>query len=123
MPNNAEYYLSLGCDQATAEYFASGRKRIVAVCPNEDFTLTLDFDNGERRIYDCKPLLEKGTVFEPFMDYDNFKRVYLDDEHSVAWDIDPNVNSKEVWSNRVDICPDSCYIDSVPVGESAAVYK
>lgn len=123
MPNSVEYYLSLGCGQAEAEYFASGRKKIVAVRPNEDFTLTLDFDNGERRIYDCKPLLEKGTVFEPFMDYDNFKRVYLDDEHSVAWDIDPSVNSKEVWSNRVDICPDSCYIDSVPVDESAAVYK
>lgn len=114
MPKSVEYYLSIGCDRPAAEYFASGRKKIIAVRPNEDFTLTLDFDNGERRIYDCKPLLKKGTVFETFMQYDNFKRVYLDEAHGVAWDIDPNVDSGEVWNNRVDLCPDSCYIYSVP---------
>lgn len=33
-----------------------------------------------------------------------------------AWDIDPNIDSNKVWSNKVDLCPDGCYIDSVPVG-------
>lgn len=118
MPKSVEYYLSIGCDRATAEYFASGRKKIISVRPNGDFTLTLDFDNGERRIYDCKPLLQKGTAFEPFMRYENFKRVFLDEAHSVAWDIDPDIDSNEVWNNRVDLCPDSCYIDSIPVGDT-----
>ena len=27
----------------------------------------------------------------------------------------PNVDSNEVWENKVDLCPDSCYMDSVPV--------
>lgn len=114
MPNSVEYYLSKGCDRAAAEYFASGRKKIISVSPNEDFTLTLCFESGERRILDCKPFLD-GAVFKPFKDYENFKRVYLDDTSCVAWDIDPNVDSNVVWNNKVDLCPDSCYIDSIPI--------
>lgn len=114
MPNSVEYYLSKGYDRPTAEYFAAGRKRIVAVKANDDFTLTLDFDNGERRLYDCKPLLDVG-VFRKISDLSDFSRVYLDETHCVAWDIDPNVDSNVVWNNKIDLCPDSCYIDSRPI--------
>ena len=114
MSRDIAYYLEKGFDRAAAEYYASGRKRIMSVRPNRDYTLTLDFDNGERRLYDCKPFLKTGTVFAPFMDYENFKRVYLDDMHCVAWDIDPAVDSSVVWSNKIDLSPDSCYIDSIP---------
>ena len=31
------------------EYYAAGRRKIMGVEPNADFTLTLSFDNGERR--------------------------------------------------------------------------
>ena len=116
MTRDVAYYLSKGFDQPMAEYFASGRKRIVAVAPNDDFTLTLDFDNGETRILDCKPILEEGTVFAPFLRLEAFRRVYLDGDHCVAWDIDPTVNSEVVWSNKVDLSPDSCYVDSVTAG-------
>ena len=114
MLKTVEYYMSKGFDRAMAEYFASGKKKIVAVEPNTDFTLLLTFDNDEKRIFDVKPMIEKGDVFAPFADYNNFKRVYLDDCNCVAWDIDPNVDSNVVWNNKVDICPDSCYVDSVP---------
>lgn len=116
MGKSIEFYLSKGFTLPMAEYFAKGRRAIVSVSPNEDFTLTLGFDNGEFRIYDCKPLLEEGTVFAPFMEYGNFKRVYLDDSNCVSWDIDPNIDSNEVWSNKVDISSDTCYVDSVPMG-------
>ena len=59
------------------------------------------------------------AMFEPFMKPENFRRVYLDGQHCVAWDIDPSVDSEKVWSNKVDLCPDSCYIDSVPLGGAA----
>lgn len=98
-----------------AEYFSAGRRKIISVVPNDDFTLTLFFDNGEKRLYDVAPLLKKGTVFETFATIENFRRVYLDDEHCVAWDIDPNVDSNVVWNNKVDLCPDGCYVDSVPI--------
>ena len=48
MSKSVEYYLSKGYDKKAAEYFASGRRRIVAVVPNDDFTLTISFDNGEK---------------------------------------------------------------------------
>ena len=115
MPNTVEYYMAKGFDRAMAEYYASGRKKIVSVEPNEDFTLFLTFDNGECRILDVKPVLDKGGVFTPFRDYNNFKRVYLDDTGCVSWDIDPEIDSNVVWNNKVDICPDGCYVDSVPV--------
>lgn len=100
-----------------ASYFASGRRTIVSVTPNDDFTLTLTFDNGEVRVYNMAPLLQAGTVFAPFMQPENFRRVYLDDAHSVCWDIDPRVDSNIVWNNKVDLCPDVCYVDSIPLQE------
>ena len=112
---SVEYYLSKGFDRSMAEYFANGRKKIVSVTPNDNFTLNLKFDNGETRLFDCNNLLKAGTVFEPFMQLSNFKRVYLDEAGCVAWDIDPNVDSNKVWNNKVDLSSDSCYIDSVPV--------
>lgn len=117
MSKTVEFYLSKGFDQKSAEYFASGRKKVVDVQPNSDFTLTLTFDNGEVRLYDVKPLLQKGTVFESLLNFDNFKRVYIDDCHCVAWDKDPSIDSGVVWSNKVDLCSDECYLDSVPVNE------
>lgn len=115
MAKTVDYYLSKGFDLPMAEYFAKGRRTLSSVTPNPDFTLTLLFDNGEKRLYDMKPELKTGTVFEPFMSWDNFSRVYLDDTKSVAWDIDPSVDSNVVWSNKVDLCSDSCYVDSVPM--------
>lgn len=115
-----EDYMAKGFDRKTAEYFASGRKKIVAVTPNDDYTLTIRFDNGEQRLLDVSPLLRKGTVFEPFMNLADFHRVYVDDQHCIAWDVDPTVDSNEVWSNKVDLCPDSCYIDSVPIENAAS---
>lgn len=122
MSKSIEYYLSKGLDQATAEYFASGRKKIVAVKPNEDFTLTLSFDNGETRLYDMNPAIQPGTIFESLSDFEAFRRVYLDETNCVSWDIDPNVDSNVVWNNKLDLCPDSCYIQSIPIsgGEESA---
>ena len=116
MPNTVEYYLSKGFDRKAAEYFAGGRRQITGVTANDDFTLTIRFDNGEQRLYDMRPLLQAGTVFEPFAKPENFRRVYLDTSHCIAWDIDPTIDSNKVWSNKVDLCPDSCYLDSVPAG-------
>ena len=113
MGKSVEYYLSKGYDRKMAEYFASGRKRITKVVPRNDFTLVLSFDNGEIRLYDARPLLQAGTVFAPFREWNNFRRVYLGEDHSVCWDIDPNIDSNEVWNNKVDLCQDSCYVETV----------
>jgi len=114
MIKDVKYYLSKGFDQKSAEYYASGRRKIVGVVPRDDFTLAISFDNGEKRLYDMKPFLKKGTVFEPLIDKSVFKRVYLDDDSTLSWDINPNIDSKKVWSNKIDLDPDGCYLDSTP---------
>ena len=119
MSHTVEYYLSKGFDLPTARYYADGRRRIMSVVANDDFTLTLEFDNGEKRILDMKPMLMKGTVFESFCDINNFRRVYIDEQHCVSWDINPEIDSSKVWSNKVDLCPDTCYLESVPVGDAS----
>ena len=114
MTKTVEYYISKGFDKKTAEYFAGGRKKIVAVRANDDFTLTIDFDNGETRLYDVRPLLRKGTVFEKLSNIVDFRRVYIDKQHCISWNINPNVYNDKVLNNKIDLCPDSCYLDSIP---------
>ena len=106
--------LSKGYDRKMAEYFAQGRRRAANVAANDDFTLVIEFDNGGIRLYDAAPLLQPGTVFAPLMRLENFRRVYIDDCHCIAWDIDPDADSSVVWNNKVDISPDACYVDSIP---------
>ena len=112
--NSVEYYKKRGFDQRSAEYFSSGRKKIVSVVPFAEKKLLLAFDNHEKRVLDIEPLIKNGTVFAFLADEDNFKRVYLDENACVSWDIDPNIDSTVVWNNKVDLCSDSCYMDSVP---------
>lgn len=121
MKKDVNYYLSKGLDERMARYYASGRKKVIAVEAHEDFSLTITFDSGEKRLLDCKTFIKDGTVFEVLKDYNIFKRVYIDDTHSISWDKNPNVDSEKVWSNKIDICPDSSYIDSIPIeGEQCA---
>ena len=49
-------------------------RSVQKVVPNEDFTLTVTFDNGEQGTLDMKPYLDFG-VFQRTKDYDDFKRV------------------------------------------------
>ncbi len=112
MKKDKTYYLSKGFDDATAAYFASGRRRITRVVANDDFTLTITFDNNEEKLLDAKSFLVRGTVFDPLFDIESFKRVYLDENSVVSWDINPNVDSKKVWSNKIDISSDMCYLES-----------
>lgn len=119
MGQSAEYYLSKGFSPKMAVYFSTGRRKITKVIANDDFTLTLTFDNGEHRLYNVLPILQPGTVFAPFRNLEDFRRVYLDAQHCVSWDIDPTVDSNIVWNNKVDLCPDTCYVDSIPIGGGA----
>lgn len=114
MKMTVEEYMARGFSRPYAEYFAHERRKIVAVKANEDYTLTLTFDNGEVRRLDMREDIKEG-VFKKIADSSDFKRVYLNEDHTVCWDIDPNVDSNVVWNNQIDICPDTCYVESVPI--------
>ncbi len=74
------------------------------VYPNPDYTLKLVFENGEERIFDVKPYLDRG-VFRKLKDLKKFYSVRIG-EDTIQW------------SGGQDLCPDTIYLDSVPVLDS-----
>jgi hypothetical protein len=71
--------------------------RIKNVIPKEDYTLELEFKNGEIRLFDVKPYLQ----YEVFKELKNpllFKQVK------------PFYGSIQ-WEGGQDLCPDTLYLD------------
>ena len=75
--------------------------RVEAVRANADYTLVLLFTNGEVRLFDVKPYLDKG-IFKALKDVGLFNSV-RSSLGSIAW------------QGGQDLCPDTLYLDSVPV--------
>ena len=94
------------------KYFENPRK-LIKVKADDAFNLHLTFDNGEVRIYSMKEELV-GTL-SILKDKTKFQTVFIDEFGNAAWDIDPTIDSKECWENRIDICKDALYMDSVPM--------
>lgn len=102
--------------QKVKEYFELGARKIIKVNPNDNYSLTVYFDDNEIRLYDISDSL--FGVFEILKDKNKFNEVFIDEYGNVAWDIDKRIDSNLHWDNRIDICKDSIYIDSKPVGEN-----
>lgn len=75
--------------------------RVTAVSPLEDYKLLLTFNNGERRMFDAKPLLSM-KVFKPLQNKHFFKSVKV--SYGSIW-----------WPQDIDYCPDTLYAESTPV--------
>ncbi len=77
---------------------------VLDVVPNKDYTLLLTFADGEKKIYDARPLLDKPIYAElkslPF---------FLSARAECG---------TVVWSDDVDIAPEHLYECSVPVGKA-----
>jgi len=81
--------------------------RVVAVLPRPDYTLELTFTNGGVRIFDVTPYLNIG-IFRELQDLRYFNSVR------------PVLGSIQ-WRNGHDLCPDTLYLDSVPVSAAELV--
>ena len=75
------------------------RPTVVKVLPENNYILFLEFDNGEKKIFDVKPYI-KGTWFKELNDISYFNRVHIN-----GFNIE--------WLNGQDICPDDLYYNSV----------
>ena len=74
--------------------------KVVSVLPMENYLLRLSFSTGETKIFDCKPLLQKG-VFCALSEISVFNSVYL--EHGAP-----------AWRNgSIDIAPEWLYEDGI----------
>ncbi len=64
---------------------------VTKVVPTDDYTLLIDFDNGEHGMLDMKPFLNFG-IFQRLKDRDTFKQVRVSFD-TVEWltgiDLDP----------------------------------
>lgn len=69
---------------------------VAKVAPNEDFTLTIVFDNGEEGILDIKPHLNFG-VFQKIADYEYFKRVRVAFD-TIEWDCGVDLDPEFVYA-------------------------
>ncbi|MFH1777164.1 MAG: DUF2442 domain-containing protein [Candidatus Omnitrophota bacterium] len=72
--------------------------RVKNVTPNENFRLTIEFTNGEKKIFNMTPYLKFG-VFKELNNFSYFKRVK------------PFMGTIS-WPHGQDICPDTLYIES-----------
>lgn len=75
------------------------RPTVVKVSPENNYFLFLEFDNGEKKIFDVKPYI-KGTWFKELNGISYFNRVHIN-----GFNIE--------WPNGQDICPDDLYYNSV----------
>ena len=86
---------------------------VVRVSPQKNYHLEIEFGNGEIRLFDVRPYLDKG-VFCQLKDRSLFSRAF------VAFDT-------VCWPNDLDIAPDTLYLRSVPVSptvhESSESYR
>ena len=69
----------------------------------EDYRLFLTFTNGERRIFDAKPLFSCG-VFSSLQN-----RFFFESVKAAYGSI--------LWPNDIDYCPDTLYAESVPASD------
>ncbi len=75
--------------------------RVKEVFPFADYTLKLIFENGEQKIFDVKPYLDKG-IFKELKDVGNFNAVK------------PLLGSIQ-WQGGQDFCPDTLYLESIAI--------
>ncbi len=73
--------------------------RIGAVKPLTDKRLLVTFATGERKIYDCKPLLQE-EVFRPLQGEELFCRARADKHgYGVVWNDEIDLAEAELWIN------------------------
>jgi hypothetical protein len=76
---------------------------VVKVKANPDFTLELEFENGERRVFDMAPLMDQRPFRRP-IDAGAFLGAHID-------------YGKVVWPGNIDIAPETLYDRSVPLAD------
>lgn len=72
----------------------------IKVRPLENYQLLINFDNGEEKIYDAKPLI-RGDWFGKLEDNKVFNTVHI-------------AGISVEWEDGQDICPDDLYYNSIP---------
>ena len=68
--------------------------KVLQVIPTDDYCVYAYFNDGSVRLFNAKPLIEPGTVFEPLQNIDFFKSKLAVINDTIAWDIGGNRNPR-----------------------------
>jgi hypothetical protein len=90
-------------------------KKIIQVKPNRDFTIHVYFDDGHIKLFDMKPLLNKG-VFKQISDIGSFLEKCTVMNDTLAWDLSGHFDP----ANCIDIDPETIYSTGVSVNDPLA---
>ncbi|OOB77888.1 MAG: hypothetical protein BEN19_01080 [Epulopiscium sp. Nuni2H_MBin003] len=91
--------------------------KVIHIITHDDYTITITFADGITKNYDCKHLLDKGA-FKILDKLSKFHIAIIDDLGGIGWDIDDNIDSNIIWSNRIDICKSILYQEGIIVQDS-----
>lgn len=80
--------------------------RVTAVKPLDDYQLEISFNNGETRVFDVRPYLDRG-IFTELKEASYFRSV------RVAF-------GSVAWPHEQDFGPESLYVESRPLSAGAA---
>lgn len=74
--------------------------RIIEIEAKENFILIAKFENGTKKKYDMKQLIDKYDVFKDLKNNNLFKMVYIDQGgYGIVWNDDIDLASEHIWEN------------------------
>lgn len=95
-------------------------RMVIQVKPTDDFQVYVYFEDGKIKLFDMKPVIAKGGVFDKISSIDDFKSKCTVMNNTLAWDINGDFDSY----NCLDISPETIYKQAAdvkdPLDESAA---
>jgi len=76
--------------------------RVKNVLPLRSYMIALEFVNGEKRVYNCYPLLQY-PIFSKLKDKAYFQTVHVDEMGIVCWDDATDIEPDELYNNSESI--------------------
>lgn len=93
--------------------------KIKKVYPKENYILECEFENGIKKEYDLKPLIEKYTIFNKLKENKKlFEKVIVDiGGYGISWNEEIDLAVEELWENGEDVCPEKLYYESKEINK------
>ena len=76
--------------------------RAKRVVPMKNYIILVEFDNGERKIYNCHPLLQI-PLFHELKEEDFFRGVHVDEMGVVCWNDATDIAPNELYNNSESV--------------------